>query len=334
MASEKTKPPKPTTTVRELSQLSSQRLKLTLRGGEDGLDNPITSPRIQKLGLALAGYVDYLHAGRVLLVGRTEINYLKTLSAADRKTAIKQIFSRKLSCVVITSDLKTPVSLLHNCEENKVPLFRTKALSSIAITEISDFLEEQLALRSTIHGVLMEVYGLGLLLLGPSGIGKSECALDLILRGHRLVSDDMIVIRKFGSDRLMGSGPSDFRFHMELRGLGIVNIKELFGISVLSPKTIIDIAIDLDALTSPLEIGKAGLSMSSEIHEPARRLHGYLFLLQLLSCFRGELFYQFSHSMTELILVGIGIVSELADLFQLLRALLDEIAFFTHADLL
>ena len=174
MASEKTKPPKPTTTVRELNQLSNQRLELTLRGGEQGLDNPVTSPRIQKLGLAFAGYVDYLHEGRVQLVGRTELHYLKTLSGADRKAAIKRIFARKLSCVVITSDLKTPPSLLRNCEENKVPLFKTKALSSVAITEISSFLEEELALRTTIHGVLMEVYGLGLLLLGPSGIGQSE----------------------------------------------------------------------------------------------------------------------------------------------------------------
>ena len=259
MASEKTKPPKSTTTVRKLSQLANQSLKLTLKGGEEGLDNPITSPRIQKLGLALAGYVDYLHDGRVLLVGQTEIHYLKTLSAADRKTAIKRIFARKLSCVVITSDLKTPASLLRNCQENKVPLFKTKALSSRAITKISDFLEEQLALRTTIHGVLMEVYGLGLLLLGPSGIGKSECALDLILRGHRLVSDDMIVIRKFGSERLMGSGPSDFRFHMELRGLGIVNIKDLFGVSVLSPKTIIDIAMDLVRWNPEEEYDRLGL---------------------------------------------------------------------------
>jgi len=259
MASEKTQPPTPTTTVRELSQLSNQRLKLTLRGGEKGLDNPVTSPRIQKLGLAFAGYIDYLHEGRVQLVGRTELNYLKTLSGADRKTAIQRIFSRKLSCVVITSDLKTPASLLRNCEENKVPLFKTGALSSVAITEISSFLEEQLALTTTIHGVLMEVYGLGLLLLGPSGIGKSECALDLILRGHRLVSDDMIVIRKFGADRLMGSGPSDFQFHMELRGLGIVNIKELFGVSVLSPRTIIDMAMDLVRWDPKEEYDRLGL---------------------------------------------------------------------------
>jgi len=259
MASENTKPPKPTTTVRELSQLSSQRLKLTLLGGKDGLDNLIASPRIQKLGLALAGYVDYLHEERVQLVGRTEIRYLQTLSTSDRTKAVKQIFARNLSCVVITTDLKAPAALLRNCESNKVPIFKTEALSSIAITEITGFLEEQLALKTTIHGVLMEVYGLGLLLMGPSGIGKSECALDLILRGHRLVSDDLIVIKKFGSGRLIGSGPSDFQFHMELRGLGIVNIKELFGVSVLSPKTIIDIAMDLVRWNPGEEYDRLGL---------------------------------------------------------------------------
>lgn len=116
---------------------------------------------------------------------------------------------------------------------------------SVAIDEITGFLEEELAPTTTIHGVLMEVFGVGVMLLGTSGVGKSECALDLILRGHRLVSDDVILIRKFGADRLVGSGPSDLQFHMELRGLGIINIKELFGVSALSPRKEIDLAIDL-----------------------------------------------------------------------------------------
>ncbi len=109
----------------------------------------------------------------------------------------------------------------------------------------------------------MEVYGLGLLLLGLSGIGKSECGLDLILRGHRLVSDDLVVIRKFGADRLLGSGPTDFQFHMELRGLGIVNIKELFGVSVLSPKKILDLAIDLVRWDAKKEYDRLGLEEQS-----------------------------------------------------------------------
>ncbi|MDA2933530.1 HPr(Ser) kinase/phosphatase [Acidobacteria bacterium AH-259-D05] len=250
---------KPTTSVRALERLSDQRLKLTLLAGADGLDNKITSPRMQKLGLALSGYLDYVHEGRVQLVGRTEINYLKTLSAADRKAAINRIFSCKLSCLVITSNLNPPASLTRNCDRHKVPIFQTDALSSIVITEITGFLQEQLASKTTIHGVLMEIFGLGVLLLGPSGIGKSECGLDLILRGHRLVSDDLVVIRKFGSDRLLGSGPTDFQFHMELRGLGIINIKELFGVSVLSPKKIIDLAIDLVRWDAKKEYDRLGL---------------------------------------------------------------------------
>ena len=253
------KPHKSTTTVRAFEGVSDQRLKIKLLAGADGLDNKITSPRIQRLGLALSGYVDYLHEGRVQLVGRTEISYLKILSAADRKAAIQKIFSRKLCCLVITTNLKAPAALLRHCDRYKVPLFHTEALSSTIITEITDFLEEQLAQKTTIHGVLMEVFGLGVLLLGPSGIGKSECGLDLILRGHRLVSDDLIVIRKFSTDRMLGSGPTDFQFHMELRGLGIINIKELFGVSVLSPKKIIDVAIDLVRWDAKKEYDRLGL---------------------------------------------------------------------------
>lgn len=245
MTFESTKLPKPSISARELHNLPSRRLKLTLLAGAEGLHNEITSPRIQKLGLALAGYIDYLHVGRVQFIGRTEVKYLKMLSAAKRKSAIKRVFSRELSCVVVTQNLKVPVDLLRNCDRQKVPVFQTEALSSTAITEITIFLEEQLAPTTTVHGVLMEVFGLGVLLLGPSGIGKSECALDLIVRGHRLVSDDVIVIKRFGPDRLLGSGPTDFQFHMELRGLGIINIKELFGVSALNPQKTIDLAIDL-----------------------------------------------------------------------------------------
>jgi HPr kinase/phosphorylase len=246
-------------TARELYESAGQRLDLKLVSGEEGLDNPISSPRIQKLGLALAGYVDYLHQGRVQLIGGTEINYLTILSAAQRRRAIEKVFSRQICCIVVTKRLKIPTDLLGNADRYKVPVFQTEALSSTAIEEITSFLEEKLAPTTTIHGVLMEVFGVGVMLLGDSGIGKSECALDLILRGHRLVSDDVIIIKRFGNDRLVGFGPSDFKFHMELRGLGIINIKELFGISALSPRKQINLAIDLVRWRNDEEYDRLGV---------------------------------------------------------------------------
>ena len=245
MPSETPTPPPPSISIEDFQKLFGRRLQLTLVGGAEGADKTITSPRIQKLGLALAGYLDYIHEGRVQFMGLSEVTYLNMLSSQRRTEAIDGIFSRHLTCIVITQSLESPTELQRMCDLHKVPLFHTDTPSSTAISETTNFLEEQLAPTTTVHGVLMEVFGLGVLLLGPSGIGKSECALDLIMRGHRLVSDDVIVIKRFGMNSLLGSGPADFQFHMELRGLGIINIKELFGVSALSPRKEIDLAIDL-----------------------------------------------------------------------------------------
>lgn len=259
MSSDGPIPSEPFLSVEEFRDLTNHRLSMKLLAGEEGLQKEINSPRIQKLGLALAGYTEYLQQGRVQFIGLSEITFLKMLSPEEREVAVERIFSREITCVVVTQNLEAPEDLLQKCNEHWVPVFQTETPSSIAIAEITTLLEESLAPTTTVHGVLMEVFGIGVLLLGPSGIGKSECALDLILRGHRLVSDDTIVIKRFGINQLQGSGPRDFRFHMELRGLGIINIKELFGVSALSSSKTVDLTVDLVRWKNDEEYDRLGL---------------------------------------------------------------------------
>jgi HPr kinase/phosphorylase len=232
-------------TVRELYESKARALKLRLAGGINGLENRITSPRIQKLGLALAGYTDYLHPGRVQFVGRSEASFLSTLAGGERKKAVARPFQLTLCTIVVTGGLTPPQELLDCAKQFRVPLLLTDVISSRAIDEIGEYLEQSLSPTTTIHAVLMEIYGLGVLILGKSGIGKSECGLELILRGHRLISDDLVVIRRVGSERLTGSGPDFLQFHMELRGLGIINIRDLFGISSVTLQKQIDFAVEL-----------------------------------------------------------------------------------------
>lgn len=232
-------------TVRDLYEAKARSLELELKGGLNGLSREITSARIQKLGLALAGYIEYLHEGRVQFVGGTEVNFLETLGGADRRQAAENSLSRGVCCVVVTKGLQLPDVFLEEARRFGVPILMSQAVSSRAIEEITSFLEERLSPRTTIHGVLLEIFGLGVLIMGESGIGKSECALDLVLRGHRLISDDIVHLKRLGGTQLVGEASQDFPFHMELRGLGIINIRELFGISAVSPRSDVELIMHL-----------------------------------------------------------------------------------------
>jgi HPr kinase/phosphorylase len=159
--------------------------------------------------------------------------------------------------------LEAPEGLLRIANEEKIPILGTSALSSVAIARITNYLEGQLAPKTTIHGVLLDVFGLGVLLLGPSGIGKSECALELLLKGHRLVSDDCVEITRHGVDRLVGSGGPTLEHHMELRGLGIINIKELFGISATGRNKTLDLAVQLQRWKTDGDYDRLGIDQST-----------------------------------------------------------------------
>lgn len=235
----------PFRTIRQLYEDKARSLELRLSGGVNGLENRITSPRIQKLGLALAGYYDYLHAGRIQVMGRTEANFLRGVPPDQLEATLSGLFQRQICGIVVTGGFEPPAEMVNAARQHSVPMLLTPVISSRAIDEVTEYLEECLAPSTTIHGVFMEVFGMGVLILGKSGVGKSECALELVLRGHRLVSDDLVVIRRLGLDRLVGSGPEHLKFHMEVRGLGIINIRELFGISSVSLQKELDLAVEL-----------------------------------------------------------------------------------------
>ncbi len=236
----------PSMAVRELlSDDTAEFLGLELISGAEGVDNVIDRARIQKPGLALAGFLEYIHPGRVQILGKSEVTFLSERAPAERRRIVSQLCRQGVSCFVITGALEAPVELLEETDRNRVPVLRTELPSSATIDGLTRYLEDRLAPRAVIHGVLLDIYGLGVLLLGDSGVGKSECALDLVVRGHRLVSDDVVEMRRKG-ENLVGTGPELTRYHMELRGLGIVNVKDLFGVASVRHSKFVEYVIRLD----------------------------------------------------------------------------------------
>jgi len=243
--------------VRDLLEPSSG-LGLRLVAGAAGLDHVVTLSRVQRPGLALTGYTEYIRYGRVQILGASELGYLRKLSAARRAAVLRRLASCRISCFVVTKGLDAPAELLAEAEERGIPILVTPAESTPFIKALSALLEERLALRLHLHSVLIDVFGLGVLIVGESGIGKSECALDLIDRGHRLVADDVVEIRRIG-DVLIGASPDLTRYHMELRGLGVINIKDLYGVSSIRTSQRVELVVSLERWEAGREYDRLGL---------------------------------------------------------------------------
>lgn len=248
------------------------QLQLELLTGDKGLGKKITVPRIQKPGLALTGDVSHLHAGRVQVLGKSEIRYFNSLSDTERKRVINTMCKVDISCFIITSK-NVPDSLLAEiCKKRNIPLLRTTLLTSTFINRVTRFLEDQLTASTTIHGVLMDVYGIGIMIIGKSGIGKSECALDLVLRGHRLVADDIVNIKKKPPSTLYGMGSEIIKYHMEIRGLGIINIKDLFGVAAIRDRKLIELVVELHEWDARADYDRLGIEEKTytllDVHIP------------------------------------------------------------------
>lgn len=236
----------PHVTVAELLGEELSDLRLTVLSGEQHLDNRITNPRVQKPGLAFAGYYPYIKPGRVQIVGESETAYLKTLHPEERAERFETITALPVPVFVLTKGLDPLEGFLTRCQERQVPVLASPALSSAVIKRISYFLEDHLVPRTHLHGVLLDIYGLGVLLIGGSGVGKSECALDLITRGHSLVADDRVTVKRYPSGDLLGFSEGPLRHHMELRGLGIINVQDLFGLAAVRERKPIDLVVELE----------------------------------------------------------------------------------------
>ncbi len=245
--------------VSELLTEKAGFLGLMVVHGQSGLNRRILMPIIQKPGLPLTGDIKSLYRDRIQILGKSEINFLNNLSDKDRLKNLRSICSSEIPCFIITRGLEAPAELKALAESFSVPVLSCMMKSAALADQITRFLSDILSPYTNLHGTLVEIHGLGVLLIGESGIGKSECALNLITKGHRLITDDRVILQKRTGNKITGLSPEDTRFHMELRGIGLINIKDMFGAaSILFEKTI-DLIVTLEAWKEGKNYDRLGL---------------------------------------------------------------------------
>lgn len=249
-----------TITVKELIQRHGEDLQMELLAGGRGFHRKILVTEINRPGLTLAGFFDHFRGERIQVFGKGEHSFLETLNTARRRTVFERFLSiKQLPCITFTRGLTPPPELLKLCDKRKVSVFKSLLDTAKFIGELTVFLEENLAPFTTMHGVLIDVYGLGVMLLGNSGIGKSESALELLKRGHMLVADDLIEIQKHAGGILIGKGREIIKHHMEIRGLGIIDVRKIFGVGVVLDTARIELVIHLEIWDPNKEYDRLGL---------------------------------------------------------------------------
>ena len=246
-------------TVREFFQQKQQSLALELLGDEAGLDRAIEEPSVSSPGLVLAGFADRLPRGRIQVLGETEVNFIRSLPPDQLRRALDAFFALDVPTVIIAKGLEVPNAMIEIARARHVPLLRSTLKTGELYRRVQSYLEEHFAPTTTMHGSLADVYGVGLLFVGRSGIGKSECVLDLVERGHRLVADDVVHISRRGQDILIGRGHELQRHHMEIRGIGIIDIPALFGIRSIRQQKRIEVVVQLEEWNDRAYYDRTGL---------------------------------------------------------------------------
>jgi HPr kinase/phosphorylase len=248
-----------TLTVEELLHQKRQALALELLTEGCSLERAIEAPNISTPGLVLTGYVQRFPRGRIQVLGETEMSYLRSLSPDDLARVLETFFSLEMPAVVVTKSQEVPAVLLELACRSRVPVLRTELKTGDFFRRIQPFLDAQFAASTTVHGSLADVYGVGLLFVGRSGIGKSECVLDLVERGHRLVADDLVYVTRRGNDVLIGRGHELQRHHMEIRGIGIIDIPALFGVRSIRQQKRVEVVVQLEEWNDRTYYDRTGL---------------------------------------------------------------------------
>ncbi|RDI41042.1 HPr(Ser) kinase/phosphatase [Falsibacillus pallidus] len=232
---------------------------LELVSGEEGVDRPITTSDLSRPGLEVAGFFDYYPAERVQLLGKTELSFFERLGDSDRKIRMEKLCADVTPAIIITRDLEVPAELIEASERCAVPVLKSDMKTTRLSSRLTNYLEGKLAPTTAVHGVLVDIYGVGVLITGKSGVGKSETALELVKRGHRLVADDCVEIRQEDTDTLIGSSPELIEHLLEIRGLGIINVMTLFGAGAVRTHKRITLIVDLEIWDKTKHYDRVGL---------------------------------------------------------------------------
>ena len=234
-------------------------LGMELLGDATGLNRPIPEPTINRPGLALAGFFRYFAAKRIQVAGHAELSYLRSLSAEERATRFQALFKQRIPCLVVARGLVLPSGLLELAGEAKTPVFKTPLITMKFINSATIALEDEFAPIASEHGSMVDIMGVGVLIRGKSGIGKSECVLGLIERGYSLVSDDITRLRNLEGRNLVGNSKELTRFHMEVRGIGIINVAAIFGAGSVRPEKELNLVVTLKDWQEVPDIDRIGI---------------------------------------------------------------------------
>lgn len=241
----------------------AERLGLRLEGASRGLNRKIREPTINRPGLALAGFYNYFAAKRVQVLGAAELSYLRSLNAVGLREKLGELFARNIPCVVVARGAQIPAPLLEMAAEYETPVFRTQTITMKFINAATIALEMDFAPSSTEYGSMVDIMGIGTLIRGASGIGKSECVLSLIERGYSLISDDITKVRSIEGRELEGASADITRFHMEVRGIGVINIASIFGVGSVRPDKRLDFVVTLQDWDELEDVDRIGLDSAT-----------------------------------------------------------------------